>query len=219
MLRHLYFGRHLGNTIPALFWCLLCILHDEKAMRTIQEDIDKHLPSFSLENDDESGQLLQKWTPERLNSCVYLDSAVNEMLRLTATPMVLRKCCQTTQILLRDGRTINVKEDDTIALFPAASHYDDNNFSSPTKFVFDRFIHKSMDMINGFLPFGAVKSRCPGRFFAKYEIKICIAMFLRYIEYKLIDPETIPMQATHHVGIGIAPSAHDLPILYQYKKF
>jgi cytochrome P450 len=207
----------VGNTIPAVFWCFFYILQDANAMKTIQDEIDIYLPQFSLENDDESHDIIEQWTPERLNRCIYLDSAVNETLRLTSTPMMLRKCCRKTQITLHDGRILNVQPDEAVALYPAASHYDENRFSCPTKFVFDRFIRQHMDTVNGFMPFGTGKSKCPGRFFAKCEIKICIAMCLRYMECRLVDTKMTTTQKAHRVGVGIAPPTQDLPIIYRYK--
>ncbi|CAF3307511.1 unnamed protein product, partial [Rotaria sp. Silwood2] len=131
-----------------------------------------HLRQFSLDNDDENYDLIEQWTPERLNRCIYLDSAVNEVLRLTSAPMMLQKCCQKTEANLHDGRILNVQPNEAVALYPAASHYDENQFSKSTIFIFDRFVHQNMEIINGFMPFGTGKSKCPGRFFAKYEMKI-----------------------------------------------
>ncbi|CAF1361830.1 unnamed protein product [Rotaria sordida] len=211
------FWASLGNTIPAVFWCFFYILQDSKAMKTIQEEIDIHLPQFSLDNDDENYDLIEQWTPERLNRCIYLDSAVNEVLRLTSAPMMLRKCCQKTEVNLHDERILNVQPNEAVALYPAASHYDENQFSKSTIFIFDRFVHQNVETINGFMPFGTGKSKCPGRFFAKYEMKICIAMFIRYVECKFLDTKIAPTQKAHRVGVGVAPPTQDLPIIYRYK--
>ena len=79
------FWGSLGNSEPALFWCSFYILQDEKAVEIIRKEIDTHLPWFSLENDCDDS-IIQQWTPEQLNLCVYLESAVNEVLRLVAAP-------------------------------------------------------------------------------------------------------------------------------------
>ena len=206
----------LGNTIPAVFWCLLYILHDTKAIETITQELDTHLPSFSLDTDaDES--VIEKWTPEQLNSCIYLESAVNETLRLAAAPMMARKCRQETDVALPDGRVLKVQPDETLLHFVGVTHTDSNLFPEPDKFIFDRFVHKNPDGTLGFMPFGGGKSMCPGRFFAKNEMKICLAMLLRYMEYQFVDGGKIPTQKSQRIGFGVAPPSQDIKILYRYK--
>ncbi|UJR19250.1 hypothetical protein I4U23_022378 [Adineta vaga] len=206
----------LGNTIPAVFWCLLYILQDPKAVEAIKQEIDTYLPVFSLDNDIDDS-LIDEWTSEQLNSCVYLESAVNEMLRLAGAALMTRKCQRETRVVLQDGRILNVKPNETVAYFAAVTHLDPNLFPEPNKFIFDRFLNKNAESVPGFMPFGGGKSMCPGRFFAKNEIKICLAMLLRYMEYKFVDTETIPTQKPHRVGFGVAPPSQDIPIMYRYK--
>jgi cytochrome P450 len=210
------FWGSLGNSVPAVFWCLFYILQDTKALEAIKQEIDTYLPIFSLDNNaDES--LIEQWTPEQLDSCVYLESSINEVLRLAATPLLTRICQRETQIVLEDGRTLNVKPNETVAYFAAVTHLDANLFPEPNKFIFDRFVNKNADTILGFIPFGGGKSMCPGRFLARNEIKICLSMLLRYMEYKFIDTEIIPKPKPQRVGFGVAPPSQDIPIMYRYK--
>ena len=210
------FWGSLGNTIPAVFWCLFYILHDTKAIETITRELDTYLPFFSLDTDaDES--VVEEWTPERLSSCVYLDSAVNETLRLAAAPMMTRRCRQETEVVLQDGRILQVQPDETLVHLVDVTHLDANLFPEPDRFIFDRFVHKNPDGILGFMPFGGGKTMCPGRFFARNEMKICLAMLLRYMEYQFVDEERIPTQKSHRVGFGVAPPSEDVKILYRYK--
>jgi cytochrome P450 len=211
-----FFWASLGNTIPAVFWSLLYILRDEKALEAIKHEMDIHLPNVPLDiNDNDS--LIEEWTPEQLDSCIYLENAINEVLRLVAAPFMLRRCIRQTQIVLQDGRTIDMQPGEHIAWFGGASHYDANMFPQPTKFIFDRFLNKKAETVPGFMPFGSGKTICPGRYVAKYEIKICVAMLLRYMECKLEDTETIPTQILARIGVGIAPPSYDIPIIYRYK--
>ncbi|CAF1349986.1 unnamed protein product [Didymodactylos carnosus] len=211
-----FFWASLGNTIPGVFWSLFYILRDAKALETIKEEINTHLPDVPL-NADDNDSLAEDWTPEQLDLCAYLESAINETLRLVGAPFMTRKCFRETQIVLQDGRTLNIKPDETVAWFGGASHFDPNMFPEPTTFVFDRFLNKKAETVPGFMPFGGGKSICPGRFFAKYEIKTCVAMLLRYMEYKLEVIETIPTQVLPRIGVGIAPPSRDIPIMYRYK--
>mgnify|MGYP001043158865 FL=1 len=195
----------LGNTIPGVFWSLFYILRDKQALETIKQEMDTHI-------------LDDNWIqPEQLDACVYLESAINETLRLVGAPFMTRKCIRQAEVHLQDGRTITVKPNETLAWFGAVSHYDDRMFPNADKFIFDRFLNRKADTVPGYMPFGAGKSICPGRFFAKYEIKTCVAVLLRYMEYKLENVETVPPQIQSRIGVGIAPPSKDIPILYRYK--
>ncbi len=211
------FWGSLGNTIPTVFWCFFYLLHDPKAVEILRQEIDTYLPKFSLNNDDTNDSLIEEWTPEQLNSCVYLESVVNETLRLAGAPLITRKCNQETQLVLHDGRSLIVKPNETVAWFAGITHRDPNIFPEPNKFIFDRFLNKNAEAISGFIPFGGGKTMCPGRFFAKNEIKICVAVLLRYMEYKLIDTQIIPIQKPQRVGFGVAPPNQDVTIIYRYK--
>jgi cytochrome P450 len=207
----------LSNTISAVFWCLVYVLQDAKVVEIIQREIETHLPYFPLDtNSDES--LIEEWTPEQLDSCVYLDSVINEILRLTSTPLLVRQCQQETRITLLDGRTLTVKPGEALAHFVGATHLDPNFFPEPNKFIFDRFVGKNPESIPGFTPFGGGKSMCPGRFLAKNEMKICFAMILRYMDYKFVDTtKTIPKQKPQRIGLGVAAPIEDVPFMYRYK--
>ena len=207
----------LANTIPAAFWCLFYVLQDTNAIDVIRQEIDTNLPVFSLNDVEESSTSAREWTPEQLNSCDYLESAVNETLRLAGSPMIVRKCKQPTELVLNDGRSLIVESNETVAWLAAVTHRDPKLFPEPDKFIFDRFLHKNADTISGFTPFGGGKSICPGRFFARNEIKICVALLLRFFDYKLLEIKTVPKQKVHRVGFGVAPPDHDVSIVYRYK--
>ena len=53
----------------------------------------------------------------------------------------------------------------------------------------------------GFTPFEDGKGMCPGRFFARNEMKICLAMLLGYMDYKCVDPKTTPTQKPRRLCI------------------
>lgn len=206
----------LGNTIPAVFWSLFYILRDQKAVEIIREEIDTNLPFCSLEDaTDES--IREIWTPEQLNACIYLESAVNEALRMAGAAFLTRKCKQEVQLTLQDKRILTVKPNEIVAYFAGVTHVDPNLFPEPNKFIFDRFLNKNADAVPGYMPFGAGKNMCPGRFFAKNEMKLCLAMLLQHLEYKLMDEETIPKQKEQRVGVGVAPPDEDIPISYRFR--
>jgi len=70
----------VGNTIPATFWSLYYILRDSAAPKTIHNEIENHLPNFSLLFNKENDRFADDSINETLLRCVNLDSAVNKTL-------------------------------------------------------------------------------------------------------------------------------------------
>ncbi|CAF1317025.1 unnamed protein product [Rotaria magnacalcarata] len=210
------FWASVGNTIPATFWSLFYILRDPHALQKINEEICTHLPPFSFS--DPNDKSFEFWTSGNIAKCVYLESAINEVLRIKGTPMVSRKCYQDTQISLADGTIIPVRENDMISLFPEVVHSDPNYFPEPEIYKFDRFLGKTTDAIKGLLTFGSGKTICPGRHFAKNEIKICTALILQNIDYEFLETNMNINCVKNRIGFGIAPPDCDVPIRYRYKE-
>ncbi|CAF4652021.1 unnamed protein product [Rotaria sp. Silwood1] len=73
----------VGNTILATLWALLYLLRDPRALEKVTEETRTHLPSFSLSELSDTN--IELWTYDALTKCIYLESAVNEMLRLMDT--------------------------------------------------------------------------------------------------------------------------------------
>ncbi|CAF1028081.1 unnamed protein product [Rotaria sp. Silwood1] len=210
------FWASVANTIPATFWSLFYILQDRNALEKINEEIRTHLPPFSLSDCNDPN--INLWTYDAIAKCVYLESAINETLRLKGAPMVHKSCTQDTVIQLADDRVLPIKKDDSVFLFPEATHYNEHYFSEPDSYKFDRFIGKTTDTIKGLLPFGTGKTMCPGRHFSKGEIKVCLALILYLIEYEFIDANAKPNIQKSRIGFGIAIPDHDVSIRYRYKQ-
>ncbi|CAF1098378.1 unnamed protein product [Didymodactylos carnosus] len=208
----------LGNTFPATFWSLYYILRDQKALDDIQQEIQLSLPDNEL------------WTSEMLAKCSKLDSAITEAIRMASNAMILKYCRKQTHIQLHDQRQLTIEKGDAISLYPMVAHYDHRLYPEPFKFKYDRFLANKQMLANleleqekigsiGFLPFGYGKTMCPGRFFARNQMKICAAMILKYIDYEFINLNDEPKQSRYRVGIGIASPDHDIQIRYKYKSF
>jgi cytochrome P450 len=206
----------LSNTIPTLFWCLHHILENKKIFQIVKEEIKKNFPLLSLDNSTEIN-FDDQWNLSKLLSCVYLESIINECLRLYSNPMIMRRSSKNIEFHLKDGRIVNIKDNDIIALYPNIAQNDSKYFSNPNKFIFDRFINKNSENLNCFLPFGSGKSMCPGRLFAKNAIKISIIMFLKFINFNLNHFQTIPIEKRQRQGIGVSHPHNDIHFLFKYK--
>ncbi|CAF1435677.1 unnamed protein product [Didymodactylos carnosus] len=208
----------VGNSVPATFWSLYYILRDQKALDDIQQEIQLYLPDNEL------------WTSEMLAKCSKLDSAITETIRMASDAIMLKYCRNQTHIQLHDQRQLTIQKGDAISLYPMVCHYEHRLYPEPFKFKYDRFLANQQMLANleleqekigsiGFLPFGYGKSMCPGRFFARNQMKICTAIILKYIEYEFINLNDEPERSRYRVGVGVALPEHDIPIRYKYKSF
>lgn len=207
----------IGNTVPAAFWSLYYILRDPAALKAITEELQLHLPQFDLQQDDQTSLRVDESICEALSRCVHLESAINETLRLMTFIFLPKQCSRETEVKFHDGRSLVLKAEDKILLYPALSHHNSEIFSDPEVYQFDRFLGKSADTCRGFMPFGAGKHMCPGRHFAKNEIKITVALILHHIEYEFLQPDVKAEPILVRMGLGVAVPQNDIPIRYRYK--
>ncbi|CAM4842435.1 unnamed protein product [Rotaria magnacalcarata] len=206
----------LTNTIPTLFWSLLYILKDEFIFEKVFNEINEHFPKEFF-NNIQHISFNDNILHDKLICCIYLESIINESLRLYSNPMIMRKSIKNFEFTLYDKRKIFIKKNSIIALYPNIAQNDSNYFTSPNKFIFDRFINKMGENSHGFLPFGSGKSMCPGRLFAKSVIKISIIIFLQFIHYKLnLLENKIPNEKTHRYGVGVSHPEKDIQILLKF---
>jgi cholesterol 7alpha-monooxygenase len=215
----------VANTAPATFWTMFYLLTNAQALQSIQEEINQYLPPPNTSSSEPN--LAEIWTREQLNSCVLLDSAINEALRLTTGSMVMRKATQNTTIPMQDGRIIGIRRGDCVAIYPQLSHYDQRLFPNPLSYEYDRFLPNNLnktDKLNGskvanaFLPFGAGSSQCPGRFWAKNEIKIFVAQLLYSLNIEFVEENVAaPKVDISRVGLGVYGPEKDVRVKYSYK--
>lgn len=200
----------LSNTIPTLFWSLFYILNNKNIYEIVKEEINEKFPLKTFDNN--------QWNLSNLISCIYLESIINESLRLYSNPMIMRKSSKDFQFYLKDQTFINIKNKDIIALYPNLAQNNSKYFLNPNQFQFDRFIkNKTNENFNAFLPFGSGKSMCPGRLFAKNAIKISIIIFLQFIQFNFNDFKNIPNEKKERQGIGISHPQNDITFLFKYK--
>lgn len=97
------------------------------------------------------------------------------------------------------------------------------------EYKFDRFLdeqgqEKTTFYRNGrrlryfYMPFGSGVTKCPGRFFAVYEIKQFLTLVLSYFEMELLDPATrVPPLDQSRAGLGILQPTYDVDFKYKLK--
>jgi cytochrome P450 len=204
-----------ANTVVAAFWTLFHLLRDAVALAAVRAELREVVGAPSASRD------APPFTRDVLKRLVVLDSACSEALRLASGPMNGRRATESFDFELAAGGTIAFREGEDILLYPRHTHFDPEVFEDPTAFRFDRFVdargRAAQFAKNGqrltmpFLPFGGGATMCPGRFFARNEIKVLVAMMLYALETKLEDATT-PALDFSRIGLGVLPPKSDVTI-------
>ncbi|KAL8704585.1 MAG: hypothetical protein Q9201_002277 [Fulgogasparrea decipioides] len=166
-----------GNAYKLCFWILAYVLHDERLLGVIRDEVapvvKEGLPG--LEN--------------RLEQCPMLDSVYNEVLRLTASSSSVRTVLSTTNLggkQLRSG---------TKVLVPYRQlHFNEDVWGKDAySFNPERFL-RNKDLVRNscFRPFGGGTTYCPGRFLAKREVMTFIALVLCRFDISLTTNPAAP---------------------------
>lgn len=97
------------------------------------------------------------------------------------------------------------------------------------EYKFDRFLDETGQEKTAFyrcgrrlryfyMPFGSGVTKCPGRFFAVYEIKQFLSLVLSYLDMELLDPAIkVPPLDQSRAGLGILQPTYDVDFRYKLK--
>ncbi|NXW34988.1 CP8B1 hydroxylase, partial [Phaetusa simplex] len=216
-----------GNTGPTAFWLLFYLMKHPEAMKAVKEEVDK----VARENGQEvkPGSPPINITRDMLNQTPFLDSAVEETLRLVAAPILVRAVLQDTSLKTSSGTEYTLRKGDKLALFPHISvQMNPEIHPEPHKFRYDRFVNpdgtkkdfykngKRLKYFN--MPWGAGVSICPGRFFATAEIKLFVFLMLSHYDLELVNSEEeIPVIDVSRWGFGTMQPVHDVRFRYRLR--
>lgn len=204
-----------ANTLPAVFWTLFHILRDAEAHEAVGREVRDALAEAPVV---EGKSRFDKATLRRL---VLLDCAIDEALRLTSGSLTLREALEDTTLVLHDGRKTSIRKGDRVAIFPYLMHHDPVLYPDPEEFQLRRYLAEDGTRRTDFtwkgtrirtwlMPFGGGVSMCPGRHFARNEIKVATALLLAHFDLALTD-RAIPPLDTQRAGLGILPPTTAVP--------
>ncbi|XP_062843928.1 cytochrome P450 7B1 [Trichomycterus rosablanca] len=215
----------VGNTIPACFWCIYHLLSNPQAFTAVWNEIIDVIGEKWEESTVCHDVTL---TREQLEKMVYLESAVNESLRLASVSMNIRVVKEDLRLPLNPQCSVSLRKGDIITMYPQSTHLDPDIYPNPQQYQFNRFVKDGKvktDFYKGdqkvryyHMPFGSGASMCPGRFFAINELKQFVCMTLLTCDMQLID---IHQQATldnSRAGLGILPPANHISFRYRLKQ-
>ncbi|XP_042331350.1 5-beta-cholestane-3-alpha,7-alpha-diol 12-alpha-hydroxylase-like [Sceloporus undulatus] len=215
-----------ANTGPATFWILVHLLKYPEAMKAVRKELDNALREIGQEIESDSPMI---HATLNMMKTPLLDSAIQETLRLKASPFLFRSVMQDTNIKMADGREYVLRKGDHLLLFPYISlHMDPEIHPDPQRFKYDRFLNlggtKQEFYKNGkklkhySMPFGAGPSMCPGRFFAVSEMKMFVILMLTYFDMELVNSEEeIPPVDGSRYGFGTTHPSHDIQFRYRLR--
>uniref|UniRef100_A0A8C6NXR3 Cytochrome P450 family 7 subfamily B member 1 n=1 Tax=Nothobranchius furzeri TaxID=105023 RepID=A0A8C6NXR3_NOTFU len=212
----------VSNTIPATFWAAYYLVKHPEALQVVRQQILDVLRDGGVEFSPNRYTMLSR---DQLDKLVFLESSINESLRLSSSSMNIRVAQEDFALRLDAKRSVDVRKGDIIALYPQSMHLDPEIYEDPQTFHFSRFVQDSRGKTDFYkngqklkyylMPFGSGSTICPGRFFAMNEIKQFVCLLLLYFDLQLEDEHKHPSLVSNRAGLGILQPSTDVVLRYR----
>ncbi|XP_030016265.1 25-hydroxycholesterol 7-alpha-hydroxylase [Sphaeramia orbicularis] len=213
----------VGNTAPATFWSMYYLMSHPEALQTVRQEIQDVLNQSGVQICCDRDIVLSR---DQLDRLLYLESAINESLRLSTASMNIRVVEEDFHLRLDSERSVAVRKGDIIALYPQSVHMDPEVYEDPQSFRFDRFLvdgrertdfYKDGQRLKFYLmPFGSGSTMCPGRHFAINEIKQFLCLLLVYFDLDLDHQQRTTLDCSR-AGLGILQPTKDVHFRYRLR--
>nr|WCC58059.1 cytochrome P450 [Pharsalia antennata] len=141
----------------------------------------------------------ENFTYEAMQDMVYLDACVRETLRVHPGLAQLSKICTEPYTMTSSGSdfrniSVTVEKGTTIIIPLLGLHRDAKYFSTPDKFIPERFLDKTEDNMSMYMPFGSGQRMCIGSRFGLLQVKLGIAQMIRNFEITLNEKTIYPLE-------------------------
>ncbi|XP_071368214.1 cytochrome P450 7B1 [Centroberyx affinis] len=214
-----------ANTVPATFWAMYYLVSHPEALEAVRHEIHSVLKLGGVEDIDRDRDIV--FTRDQLDQLLYLESAVNESLRLSSASMNIRVAQEDFGLRLEGERSVAVRKGDIIALYPQSMHMDPEIYEEPETYRHDRFVRDGRERTDFYkdgqrlkyyrMPFGSGSTMCPGRYFAVNEIKQFLFLLLLYFDLQLEEGQTKVALDPGRAGLGILLPANDVRFRYRLR--
>ncbi|XP_044075537.1 cytochrome P450 7B1 isoform X3 [Siniperca chuatsi] len=212
----------VGNTVPACFWAMYYLVSHPEALEVVRQEIHDVLRLSGVEFSSDKDLTLSR---DQLEKLLYLESAVNESLRLSSASMNIRVAQEDFSLQLDSKRSVAIRKGDIIALYPQSMHMDPQIYEEPQTFRLNRYIQDGREKTDFYkdgqklkyyrMPFGSGSTMCPGRYFAVNEIKQFLCLLLLYFDLQLEESQTRATLDSSRAGLGILLPTTDIRFRYR----
>lgn len=174
-----------GTTLTFLAYNLA---KNPQVMKRLQEEIDSTFPNKAPVQ------------YEALMNMEYLDSVVNESLRLYPPAARLERIAKATVEI----KGITIPKDMLVVVPVYALHRDPDLWPEPDKFKPERFSKENRQSIDqyAYLPFGAGPRNCIGMRFALVIIKLALVEVLQNYSFSVCKETEIPLEMDYAGLVG-----------------
>jgi len=216
----------VSNTMPTTFWCLYFLLGDPAAMKAVRDEVDALTAGLEPSSSQLDGARI--FPQSSLNKMAVINSVISETFRITSGSIVIREALEDMELKwkgLGEGKTWNIAKGDKVAMYPPLHHFDESVFGADAAtFKYDRFVGEAGVRLerDHLIPFGGGVSQCPGRFFARNEIKSFLATAISCCDFTVSSSNTvgseflpstaIPKMDASRVGLGIFSPQKDVMV-------
>mmetsp|Transcript_18437 Transcript_18437/g.23724 ORF Transcript_18437/g.23724 Transcript_18437/m.23724 type:complete len:522 (+) Transcript_18437:168-1733(+) len=212
----------VGNSIPAIFWTIACIISHPDAKAAVQKEVDGFLANKRRGNSIKS-HASSISTLEELDQLVVLNSCFQEATRLYHALFSPADVVQDFIFESKDTSSSSslpskflFRKGTRIMSFFQVRHYDADIFPNPESFQYNRFVP---DPVTGKPPiftkngktlleplkiFGGGEHACVGRRFIGYEARHFLATLFAKFDIQVASGESLPIpdQALQGIGVG-----------------
>ncbi|KAK5661823.1 hypothetical protein OQA88_9925 [Cercophora sp. LCS_1] len=186
-----------SNPIPLLTWALYEVVRDGELFAAVRKEVD----TAWVVDDDDGGargerrrRRRRRLDFQKLTGCVLLNSVVVEIFRLHDSPNVVR---EVNKEVVMEGFTI--KRGSYIQGITKVGHYDEGIWGIEGHPASEFWAGRHLESVTlgpelgvagkpgAFVPFGGGTGACPGRFLAKQEILVGLAMIVSRFDVEFVE--------------------------------
>jgi cytochrome P450 len=185
----------VANTVASASWTVLHLAHSKEAAKAVRDEI---AAVFGAANALPVGNM----TLEQLDRLAVLHNCFYETLRRYDSAMVMRQVTADVAIELhaeRDQvRPVSLRQGDFVCVFAPHFNLAPERFEAPLEWRLGRPELAKRVVV----PFGCGSSQCPGRFWARNEIKMTVYGLLTRFDIEL-DGDLPEADSNGRIGLGM----------------
>jgi hypothetical protein len=225
----------VGNSIPAVFWCIYNICKDPVAYEAVRAEVDGVLRSRK-QNSSHGDARPVSFTLGELDQMVLLGSCFREALRLYHGAFTTREAREDFVFDPKKpgGRKYLIEKGTRVMAFAAVIHHDEEVFEDAESYRYDRFA--PVEGANGTLQertfckkdgrrvakplvaFGGGAHLCPGRRFISYETQAFVAVLITMFDMRLVREhgDIAPSIDYSTQGVGVSHPNRDIKVEFRH---